>query len=65
MADYIFCMRKKNTPRIDIRICEKKCPYKEVCREYLAYQSRSDDQSSVPTSSLIMPPLLHPMASEN
>jgi len=65
MADYIFCMRKKNTPRIDVRICEKKCLHKEECREYLAYQRRIDDQSSMPTSDLIMSPLLHPMASES
>jgi hypothetical protein len=65
MADYIFCMKKKNTPRIDVRICEKKCPYKEECQEYLAYQNSADDQSSILNSRLIMSPLLNPMASKN
>ena len=64
MADYIFCTKKKNTPRIDVRICEK-CLYKEKCQEYLAYQNSADNQSSVLNSRLIMSPLLNPMASKN
>ena len=65
MADYLFCTRKKNTPRIDVRICQNRCTYKEECREYLAYRRRSEEQSSVMDSRLIMPPLLQPMATEN
>jgi hypothetical protein len=65
MADYIFCTKKKNAPRIDVRICEKKCPYKEECQEYLAYQHSSDNQSPILNSRLIMSPLLNPMASKN
>lgn len=37
MSHYIVCQRKRNTPRMDVRICEKKCPIKEDCREYIAY----------------------------
>jgi hypothetical protein len=65
MADYVFCPKKKNTPRIDVRICQNRCPYKEECKEYLAYQLRSEDHSSVIDSKLIMPPLLHTVATEN
>lgn len=65
MADYIFCTKKKNTPRIDVRICEKKCLYKEECREYLAYQESTDNQSSILSSRLIMSSLLNPMASKH
>lgn len=65
MADYLFCTKKKNTPRIDVRICQKKCPYKEECQGYLAYQESTDNQSSILNSRLIMSPLLNPMASKN
>jgi hypothetical protein len=65
MADYLFCPRKKSTPRIDVRICQNKCPYKEECKEYLAYRRCSEEQSSVMDSRLIMPPFLQPMATEN
>jgi len=36
MAHYIVCHKKRNNPRMDIRICEKKCPEKDECSEYLA-----------------------------
>lgn len=65
MADYIFCMRKKNNPRIDVRICQKKCPFKDECPEFLDYQRNSIDQSSILNSRLIVSPLLNPMASKN
>ena len=65
MATYIFCTKKKNTPRIDVRICEKKCPFKEECQEYLEYQHNIDDQSSIVNTGLIMSPLLNPAASKH
>ena len=37
MSHYIVCHRKRNNPRMDVRICEKKCHSKEACREYTAY----------------------------
>jgi len=64
MADYIFCTRKKNNPRIDVRICEKKCPYKNECQEYSAYKQRKDDQASILNSKIIVPPLVHAAASK-
>ena len=65
MADYLFCTRKKNNPRINVRICKEKCPLKDRCPEFLAYQERSGNQSSILNSRLIISPLLNPMASEN
>lgn len=37
MSSYIVCHRKRNNPRVDVRICEKKCPSSGDCTEYLAY----------------------------
>jgi hypothetical protein len=65
MADYIYCLRKKNNPRIDVRICEAKCPFKEECPEFIAYQERSGRQSAILNSGLIMSPLLNTMESKN
>jgi len=65
MADYIFCLRKKNNPRIDVRICQKKCLFKDECPEFLDYQRSSTDQSSILNSRLIISPLLNPIASKN
>jgi hypothetical protein len=39
MPDYIVCQKKRNNPRMDIRICERRCPEKGECKEYLAHQS--------------------------
>ena len=65
MADYIYCTRKKNNPRIDVRICQQKCSFRDNCPEFIAYQKASEDQSSILNSRLIMSPLLNPMASKN
>ncbi len=65
MADYLFCLRKKNNPRIDVRICQEKCPYKNACPEFLAYEKGPNTQPSILNSRLIISPLLNPMASKN
>ncbi|MBW1978076.1 MAG: hypothetical protein JRI79_08950 [Deltaproteobacteria bacterium] len=36
MSHYIVCHQKRNNPRMDVRVCEKKCPLKEECKEYLS-----------------------------
>jgi hypothetical protein len=36
MADYIVCQKKRNSPRLSIRICLEKCPDKDKCTEYQA-----------------------------
>ena len=34
MSYYIVCQKKRNNPRMDIRICGKKCDIKDECAEY-------------------------------
>ena len=34
MSYYIVCQKKRNNPRMDIRVCNKKCDIKEECAEY-------------------------------
>ena len=34
MSYYIVCQKKRNNPRMDIRICRKKCDIKGECAEY-------------------------------
>lgn len=43
MAEYIVCNRKRNSPRLNVRICKEKCPFKDDCKEYLAYQKMSTE----------------------
>ena len=45
MADYIVCHRKRNSPRLSVRICEEKCSFKEVCKEYTTHLKISLHQS--------------------
>ena len=47
MSHYIVCQRKRNTPRVDVRICETKCPFKEGCPEYMAYHNTMIQDKSV------------------
>ena len=37
MADYIVCHKKRNAPRINVRICQEKCPLRNDCKEYSSY----------------------------
>ena len=37
MPDYIVCRKKRNNPRMDVRICEMKCNLKEDCREFKSH----------------------------
>ena len=37
MADYIVCHKKRNAPRMNVYICQKKCPFKNECEGYLAH----------------------------
>jgi len=36
MPDYVVCQKKRNNPRMDVRICERRCAEKGECKEYLA-----------------------------
>lgn len=46
MTQYIVCYKKRNNPRMDIRVCEQKCPLKEECKEFQAYRNQQADSSS-------------------
>lgn len=37
MSNYIVCHKKRNNPRMDVRICQAKCDLKEDCKEYITY----------------------------
>ncbi len=54
MSDYIVCQKKRNNPRMDVRICEKKCPSKEDCKAFLACHKGMEQAKDL--SSLIADP---------
>lgn len=35
--DYVTCDRRKNSPQINVLICEKKCKHLNTCSTYLNY----------------------------
>ena len=43
MSQYIVCYKKRNNPRMDIRVCEQKCPVKEDCKEFTANRNHELD----------------------
>ena len=34
---YITCTTRKNSPKINVLVCEKKCQHAETCKPYLSY----------------------------
>ena len=48
MASYIVCQRKRNLPRIDVRICEQRCPERDVCREFQSFLAGREPLSRQP-----------------
>jgi hypothetical protein len=42
MSHYVVCQKKRNNPRIDIRICQSKCNIKDECKEYIAIHQNMD-----------------------
>lgn len=50
MTEYIVCLKKRNSPRLNVRICQEKCPFRDDCKEYLAYQKLSIPPSQVSVS---------------
>jgi len=47
MADYIVCHNKRNSPRLNVRICLEKCPLRHECKEYKAYLKASREKTQV------------------
>jgi len=56
MSDYIVCQKKRNNPRMDVRICERRCPQKGECKEYLAHH-RVAPQAAQPSLQADAPPI--------
>ena len=53
MSLYIVCQKKRNNPRMNIRICQNKCSLKDDCQEYLASKnglSKTEDVAVYPES---------------
>ena len=40
MSQYIVCLKKRNKPRMDIRICIARCAIKDDCEEIQVYINR-------------------------
>ncbi len=34
---YITCATRKNSPKINVLVCEKKCQHAETCKPYHSY----------------------------
>lgn len=58
MTDYIVCHKKRNAPRINVRICQEKCPLKNECPEYSSYLKMSASQKPIPVSAEAPPAAL-------
>jgi hypothetical protein len=51
MPVYIVCHKKRNNPRVDVRICELKCQLKEGCSEFAPHRNApSEKESAEPES---------------
>jgi hypothetical protein len=46
MPDYIVCRKKRNNPRMDVRICEMKCSEKEACPEFKGHHKSTSDSAN-------------------
>jgi hypothetical protein len=53
MSNFIVCHKKRNNPRIDIRVCQKKCDLKDDCKEYISLLKmlHQDQEASVSVDS--------------
>lgn len=50
MSDYIVCQKKRNNPRMNVRICQKKCTEKNNCKEYIAHS-----ETAIETENITLP----------
>lgn len=50
MTTYIVCQKRRNSPRMDIRVCTAKCRRKDGCQEYVQHT-----QSPRPTGNRALP----------
>ena len=49
MGDYIVCPNKRNTPRLDVRVCREKCVSKGDCDAYSAYLKICVKEQEIPS----------------
>ena len=57
MSDYIVCQKKRNNPRMNVRICQHKCTEKEDCQEYISHS-----KTAVQTENITLPAEGQPVA---
>jgi hypothetical protein len=50
MPVYIVCRKKRNNPRMDVRICELKCSMKEECVEFKTIGKNRVSEQSAPSN---------------
>jgi hypothetical protein len=50
MSYYIVCQKKRNNPRMDVRVCQKKCNWKEDCKPYISYHKILVQDKDAPLS---------------
>ena len=48
MVDYIVCQKKRSSPRLNVRVCQEKCPLRDECTEYMNYLKISVKQKEIP-----------------
>ena len=49
MSFYIVCQKKRNNPRMDVRICQKKCDLKHDCPEYISHVRVLTQSENIPS----------------
>ena len=55
MSCYIVCHKKRNNPRMDVRICMKKCSLKDDCEEYNSNHKILCEEKNVSSSTTSYP----------
>jgi len=50
MSIYIVCRKKRNNPRMDVRICREKCALKHDCEEFISFHRVADLNKDIPLS---------------
>ena len=52
MSEYIVCQKKRNNPRMNVRICRKKCELKDECPEYQSINEVLVEKDKMPAVQL-------------
>ena len=47
MSFYIVCQKKRNNPRMDVRICQKKCSLKNECKEFMSFHENAIQEKDI------------------